>query len=83
MTTEVKGIRCKDKQETTPTLTQHNIKAVVRKERERVKTTTKGTESQRNLATTAASPATQLVTVDEDKERKRKSKTTMRRGQKK
>jgi hypothetical protein len=56
---------------------------VVRKERERVKTALKETEGQKNLATIAASPATQLVTVGEDNERRRKSKTTMRRGQKK
>jgi hypothetical protein len=81
MTIEDRGTQCMDKQETTPTLTQHHIKAVVRKERERVEIKIKGTEDQKNLATIAASPATQLVTVDEDKERRRKSKTTMRRRQ--
>ena len=78
MTTEVTEIRGNDNQGTTPTLTQHNIKAAVRKERERVNRTLKATESQKNLVIIAASLATPLVTVDDDKERRRKSKTTMR-----
>ncbi len=56
---------------------------MVRKERARVKTALKETEGQKNLATIAASLATQLETVDEGRERRVKSKTTMRRKQRK
>ncbi len=55
----------------------------IKKERARVRTTLKEVESQKNLATIAASLDTQSVTVEEDKERRKKSKTTMRREQKK
>jgi len=83
MTTEVTGTRCKDKQEPTPTLTQHNIKAAGRKEKERVKITIKETEGQKNLATIAVFLDTRLVTVEGDSEKRKKSKTRMKREQKK
>jgi hypothetical protein len=83
MITEVTETGCRTQQGAISTLTQHHIKAVVRKERERVKVKTKGTENRKNLATIAAFPATQLETVDEGRERRKKSKTTMKRKQRK
>ncbi len=54
---------------------------MVRKERVKVRTTLKETESHKNLATIVASLANRLVTVAGDNEMRKKSKTTMRREQ--